>query len=97
MTLPALRLSGINERLRQLDDQLPITEIMAIVIDELEHGTRRVGNLCPIEGCLERAESNGQSLAWRSYQCPVHGHIPCDRGAPLLVAFDPYVSKADRR
>jgi hypothetical protein len=95
VVLPAIRLSRVRERLDGL--ALPprmCKAIMQIIEDEIEVGARRIGSVCPIEGCRrilddKRHEVRDGNSVFMWQECPDHGHIDDHGGLPLAIAFDP--------
>jgi hypothetical protein len=98
VVLPAIRLSRVQERLRESDfthDQ--ISTVMQVIEDEIEVGSRRIGNVCPVDGCRrllddKRSEVRGGNSVFMWQECPDHGHIDDHGGLPLAIAFEPCVS-----
>lgn len=96
ITLPAIRLSRVQERLRTDAGLGPEVsrQIMQIIEDEIEVGARRIGNCCPIEGCRrmlddKRSEIRNGNSVFMWQECPDHGTVDDKGGLPLAIAFDP--------
>lgn len=94
IVLPAIRLSRVRERLNAAGlshDQS--NTVMQVIEDEIEVGARRIGNVCPTEGCRrllddKRSEIRGGNSVFMWQECPDHGTVT-NMALPLAIAFDP--------
>jgi hypothetical protein len=85
VVLPALRLARVQDRLRAagLDHEQRLA-VMQIIKDEIEVDARRIGAVCPNDGCNKLLDYDA-----RRARCATHGPIRDDVYLPLAVAFDP--------
>lgn len=95
IVLPGMRLAKIRERFAGLGlDKATVNAAMRVIDDELEHDARRIGVLCPADGCRqlleEDAVTDGPNV-FRGFRCRDHGYVSRHDGPfALVVAFDPY-------
>jgi hypothetical protein len=86
LVLPALRLGRVQRKLEYAGlDFEQRQAVMQIIEDEIETDARRIGVVCPTDGCNRILDCRDQ----RVRVCSEHGSIPDDLYLPLAIAFDP--------
>ena len=86
VVLPALRLSRVQTRLEYAGLNYEQRQaVMQIIEDEIETDARRIGVVCPHDGCNRLLAPVNRHVN----SCTVHGSISTDTYLPLAIAFDP--------
>lgn len=86
LVLPALRLARVQRRLEYAGlDHDTSQAVMQIIEDEIETNARRIGVVCPTDGCNQILRPVNRHVN----SCTVHGSISTDVYLPLAIAFDP--------